>query len=109
MPHVRPTEYVRPPANYTLQYVEVIQRHHKRTPYASNIFHREDIAWDCPGQGPYAGGKARNAGDTAGVYLQAARGTGNPFERMYGVGFEGSSYTFPAITSYVLRISRTLV
>lgn len=33
---------------YTLQYVEVIHRHHKRTPYASNLFPAgEDLTWDC--------------------------------------------------------------
>ena len=74
MPHVRTQEYqcvtscsplqyyreitaeffiVRaPPKNYTLQYVEIIQRHHKRTPYASNTFFKEDIAWSCVGEGP---------------------------------------------------------
>lgn len=36
-----------PGKNYTLQYVEVIQRHHKRTPYASNTFFKEDVAWSC--------------------------------------------------------------
>ena len=41
-----------PPNNYTLQYVEIIQRHHKRTPYASNTFFKEDIAWSCAGEGP---------------------------------------------------------
>ena len=45
--------YIRvPPKNYTLQYVEIIQRHHKRTPYASNTFFKEDIAWSCVGEGP---------------------------------------------------------
>ena len=45
--------YIRtPPNNYTLQYVEIIQRHHKRTPYASNTFFKEDIAWSCVGEGP---------------------------------------------------------
>lgn len=47
MPHVRQREYVIPPSNYSLQYVEVIQRHHKRTPYASNTFPKEDGSWDC--------------------------------------------------------------
>lgn len=29
MPHVRTQEYIRPPEEYDLRYVEVIQRHHK--------------------------------------------------------------------------------
>ena len=98
MPHVRAAEYIRAPTNYTLVYVEVIQRHHKRTPYASNLFRPEDIQWDCTGQGPYVGGKGIDTGDTAGVYLQGARGTMNPFERQYATGFEGSTCQFPAST-----------
>lgn len=71
MPHVRTQEYkyvhpalplqepstefpyIRTPlSNYTLQYVEMIQRHHKRTPYGSNTFFKEDVAWSCVGDGP---------------------------------------------------------
>jgi hypothetical protein len=43
------------PESYTLQYVEVIQRHHKRTPYASNTFFKEDVEWGCVGSGPTFG------------------------------------------------------
>lgn len=43
------------PKGYTLEFVEVIQRHHKRTPYASNTFFKEDITWSCVGQGPIYG------------------------------------------------------
>lgn len=42
MPHVRAEEYQIPKKGYDLVYVEVIQRHHKRTPYASNTFFKED-------------------------------------------------------------------
>ena len=41
-----------PHKGYTLQYVEVIHRHHKRTPYSSNMFFKEDIEWSCVGEGP---------------------------------------------------------
>lgn len=37
MPHVRKQEYKVPSKEYTLEYVEVIHRHHKRTPYSSNL------------------------------------------------------------------------
>lgn len=37
MPHVRRAEYQVAPKEYNLEYVEVIHRHHKRTPYASNL------------------------------------------------------------------------
>ena len=73
MPHVRSREYKwvcfkspihssrthfeprNTPGNYSLEYVEVIQRHHKRTPYGSNIFFKEDVAWNCDGSGPLNG------------------------------------------------------
>lgn len=43
MPHVRAQEYKVPGAEYELVYVEAVQRHHKRTPYASNTLYREDV------------------------------------------------------------------
>ncbi|KAI3329723.1 histidine acid phosphatase [Ustulina deusta] len=53
MPHVRKSEYAKASAEYELRYVEVIQRHHKRTPYASNAFPVESYHWDCDDQGLY--------------------------------------------------------
>lgn len=47
MPHVRASEYIVPSPEYELKYVEVIQRHHKRTPYQSNTFPREDTSLSC--------------------------------------------------------------
>jgi len=50
MPHVGSAgfaTYPLPPVNMDLLYVEVVQRHHKRTPYASNTFPHEDISWSC--------------------------------------------------------------
>ncbi|KAK3997043.1 histidine phosphatase superfamily [Cladorrhinum sp. PSN332] len=46
MPHVRQKEYPFPSKNYELIYVEVIQRHHLRTPYSSNAFPIEP-PWNC--------------------------------------------------------------
>ncbi|KNX49838.2 hypothetical protein CNBG_9523 [Cryptococcus deuterogattii R265] len=71
MPHVRKQEYKVPSKEYELEYVEVIQRHHKRTPYASNTFFKEDISTD----------------------------TQNPFEYTVGPGFVNSTCQFPSITS----------
>jgi acid phosphatase len=98
MPHVRKSEYKIPSKEYELQYLEVIQRHHKRTPYASNLFFKEDIAWDCSNEGPYhhaKGGKTK----TTPIYWQAQTGSGNPFEYTVGPGFEGSTCRFPSITT----------
>ncbi|KAK4204786.1 histidine phosphatase superfamily [Triangularia verruculosa] len=47
MPHVRAKEYPQPPAHYELVYVEVIHRHHLRTPYSSNSFPTEPSPWNC--------------------------------------------------------------
>ncbi|KAK0613904.1 histidine phosphatase superfamily [Immersiella caudata] len=47
MPHVRDTEYIKPDDKYQLVYVELIHRHHKRTPYQDNSFPVEPYAWDC--------------------------------------------------------------
>lgn len=49
-----------PSKDFTLQYVEVIQRHHKRTPYGSNTFFKEDVTWSCVGQGALYGLKTSN-------------------------------------------------
>lgn len=54
MPHVRPSEYIKPSTAYELVYVEVIQRHHKRTPYLSNTYPHEDIPWDCSNTEEYS-------------------------------------------------------
>ncbi|KAI1343639.1 histidine acid phosphatase family protein [Xylariaceae sp. FL0016] len=96
MPHVRTSEYVRPPAEYTLRYVEVIQRHHKRTPYASNAFPVESYQWNCNGQGLYYYGQVFSDDK------QAARGywdqyisSLNPFTPTGWVG----TCQFPQITS----------
>ncbi|KAI5776907.1 histidine phosphatase superfamily [Geopyxis carbonaria] len=45
MPHASTPS--RPPRSHTLVYAEAIHRHHKRTPYASNLFPIETPPWDC--------------------------------------------------------------
>ncbi|KAI0443980.1 histidine acid phosphatase [Xylaria telfairii] len=65
MPHVRRSEYVRPENGFELVYVEVIQRHHKRTPYASNAFPVEPYHWDCDDQGLYYYGAPFGSGSGA--------------------------------------------
>ncbi|SGZ57183.1 CIC11C00000000788 [Sungouiella intermedia] len=47
MPHVRKLEYLVPESGFKLQYVEVIHRHHKRTPYQDNTFPEEDTELSC--------------------------------------------------------------
>ena len=46
MPHTNVKTYPKVnDSSYKLEYVEVIHRHHKRTPYAANTFPTEGYAW----------------------------------------------------------------
>ncbi|KAI0189874.1 histidine acid phosphatase [Astrocystis sublimbata] len=74
MPHVRKTEYVRPEGDeFELVYVEVIQRHHKRTPYAANAFPVEPYHWDCADEGLYYYGASFGSdADTGATSLDSA-------------------------------------
>ncbi|KXN85635.1 Lysophosphatidic acid phosphatase type 6 [Leucoagaricus sp. SymC.cos] len=98
MPHVRSMEYKSPSNDFELQFVEVIQRHHKRTPYASNTFFKEDISWDCNGSGPVVG-LASPKVDITQVEWQASVSSANPFTTLVGPGFPGSTCQFPSITA----------
>ncbi|KAF9450832.1 histidine phosphatase [Macrolepiota fuliginosa MF-IS2] len=102
MPHVRTKEYKTPSQDFELTFVELIHRHHKRTPYASNTFPVEGITWDCNGTGPVAG-LAR--------HWQASTPSANPFTTLASPGFVGSTYgsqcQFPSITGAGLDDSLT--
>ncbi|KAL1883964.1 hypothetical protein Daus18300_000072 [Diaporthe australafricana] len=106
MPHVRGSEYKVPSDEYELVYVELIHRHHKRTPYAANSFPVESYTWDCDDEGLYF--FARPFSDASSPDLNAGRNasalafwdgfTGfNPFGAIAS-GFKGSCQ-FPQITS----------
>ncbi|KAI0010052.1 phosphoglycerate mutase-like protein [Xylariaceae sp. FL0662B] len=97
MPHVRRTEYVRPSSSeYELQYVEVIQRHHKRTPYASNAFPVESYRWDCDDQGLYYYGRPFNGNRQAAEgFWQGYISPVNPYTP---AGWAGTCQ-FPQLTS----------
>ncbi|KAG6867355.1 hypothetical protein C0993_003853, partial [Termitomyces sp. T159_Od127] len=100
MPHVRTREYKAPSRDFALEYVEVIQRHHKRTPYASNTFFKEDIPWSCVGQGPLAGLKTASGPGTnaADIQWQAFSNPDNPWTKTVGPGFVGTTCQLPQIT-----------
>ncbi|KAF8347557.1 phosphoglycerate mutase-like protein, partial [Amanita rubescens] len=98
MPHVRQLEYITPPDNYTLEYVEVIQRHHKRTPYSSNTFFVEDIGWSCDHSGPVFGAIIPNEDVISGAEIQAYTDAQNPWTTSVGPGFSGSTCQFPQLT-----------
>ncbi|KPM41352.1 hypothetical protein AK830_g5179 [Neonectria ditissima] len=97
MPHVRKTEYVKPSADFDLEYVEVIQRHHKRTPYASNAFPVESYQWNCNDQGLYYFGKSftEHGKPAAETFWDGYISDINPFVPSGWVG----SCQFPQITA----------
>ncbi|KAF2460446.1 acid phosphatase [Lineolata rhizophorae] len=91
MPHVRRQEYPVAGDEYELVYVEVIHRHHKRTPYASNCFVNEPYPWDCtnahlfyygqPSQSSAPPEDAPDAApDAAPAYWTIQHGSTNPFQ-----------------------------
>ncbi|KAF7519072.1 hypothetical protein G7054_g13212 [Neopestalotiopsis clavispora] len=100
MPHARKTEYPIPSnSDLTLKYVEVIQRHHKRTPYASNAFPVEPYQWNCDDQGLFYYGQHlptdSGRGSSAYTYWDVFNSSINPFVPSGWIG----SCQFPQITS----------
>ncbi|TGJ79862.1 hypothetical protein E0Z10_g8904 [Xylaria hypoxylon] len=97
MPHVRKQEYVRADKEFELRYVEVIQRHHKRTPYASNAFPVESYHWDCDDQGLYYYGApfGNDGRHPASGFWKGFRSSVNPFVLSGWIG----TCQFPQITA----------
>ncbi|KAH7127872.1 histidine phosphatase superfamily [Dactylonectria estremocensis] len=100
MPHARKREYVKASRDYELEYVEVIQRHHKRTPYASNAFPVEPYQWNCDNQGLYFFGrpftqKGKSAAEAYWAGVPADGSDVNPFVPSGWIG----SCQFPQITA----------
>ena len=102
MPHVRSQEYKVPPADYRLAYVEVIHRHHKRTPYQSNTFPKEQSSWHCNDQALFYYGAPADA-LAAQISWSISQSPLNPF---YQSGFANSTCQFPQITEEGLLDSR---
>ncbi|KAH8904024.1 histidine acid phosphatase [Coniochaeta sp. PMI_546] len=103
MPHVRKDTYTVAPSDYELAYVELIHRHHKRTPYASNSFPVESYPWTCIDQGLFYFGRSFDAGapPSAETYWAGFTSPINPFVPS---GFQGDCQ-FPQITSEGLEDS----
>ncbi|OLN86162.1 Counting factor 60 [Colletotrichum chlorophyti] len=96
MPHVRKTEYVKPSDEYELKYVELIHRHHKRTPYASNAFPVEPYQWNCDEQGLfYYGEPFASRNKPAKTYWKVYISPVNPFVPAGWIG----TCQFPQITA----------
>lgn len=97
MPHVRASEYPKVNSSFELEYVEVIHRHHKRTPYAANTFPRENYPWYCDDEGLfYYGAPLPTAGanHSADSYWSVYTSASNP---LAPEGFNGTCQ-FPQIT-----------
>ncbi|THV71438.1 hypothetical protein D6C98_04166 [Aureobasidium pullulans] len=98
MPHVRASEYPKVNSSYKLEYVHIIHRHHKRTPYAANTFPREPYAWECSDEGLYyhaAPFTGANANSSASTYWSVFTSASNP---LAPEGFNGTCQ-FPQLTS----------
>ncbi|KAK0741784.1 histidine phosphatase superfamily [Apiosordaria backusii] len=98
MPHVRKREYPRPSSEYELVYVEVIHRHHLRTPYASNAFPIEPEPWNCDDIGlfQYSSPLTPNSHESTPSYHSPFTSPMNPFLPS-PAGLQGSC-NFPQIT-----------
>ncbi|KAF3926727.1 hypothetical protein ABW21_db0205237 [Orbilia brochopaga] len=105
MPHVNPRTYSTPPDRFELVYVEVIHRHHKRTPYQDNTFPAESYSWDCSDQGLFVYGRPLgpdvDTDASAQVYWRVQSNPVNPFP---ATGFSGNCQ-FPQITRHGLEDS----
>ncbi|KXX75008.1 Counting factor 60 [Madurella mycetomatis] len=97
MPHVRREEYIRAPPEYELVYVELIHRHHKRTPYSSNAFPAEPYPWNCDDQALYYHGEPidGHAQKATPAYWKGYTSPANPFTPS---GWRGTCQ-FPQITT----------
>lgn len=97
MPHVRSSEYKVPESEYSLQYVEVIHRHHKRTPYQSNTFPQEDVLLSCSStQNFYFGQVIDHPDQSIDIGWSNVQDPINPFSYDHP-GFNGTCQ-FPQIT-----------
>ncbi|KAL8751599.1 MAG: hypothetical protein Q9184_006021 [Pyrenodesmia sp. 2 TL-2023] len=97
MPHVRRAEYPKVNSSYVLEYVEVIHRHHKRTPYASNTFPVEAYPWYCDNEALFYYGAplpTHSANHSANTYWSVYISSSNPLAPR---GFSGTCQ-FPQIT-----------
>ena len=89
MPHANTQTYRKADSSYKLEYVELIHRHHKRTPYAANTFPRESYTWDCDNEGLFYGGKPIHpyGNESAQTYWQVYNTAANP---LAPEGFNGT-------------------
>jgi acid phosphatase len=105
MPHTNIHTYPKASPEFTLEYVEVIHRHHKRTPYADNTFPIETDSWDCTDEALFYAAQPfpplPSDAAAASTYWSVYTSPSNPFAP---TGFNGTCQ-FPQITRQGLRDS----
>ncbi|KAI5357717.1 Putative histidine phosphatase superfamily [Septoria linicola] len=94
MPHVHPDTYPVAKEAFQLEYVEIIQRHHKRTTYASNTFPVEVDTWFCDDERLIFGGEPTAGSPAAKTHWKVYSADSNPLTPQ---GFVGTCQ-FPQIT-----------
>ncbi|PHH61574.1 hypothetical protein CDD81_8155 [Ophiocordyceps australis] len=95
MPHVRRAEYPQPGPEWELRYVELMHRHHKRTPYPSNGFPIEPYPWNCDDVWLSLRAQPLPGPEPAAAHRQAFESAVNPFA---APGWTGTC-AFPQITA----------
>ncbi|KAK7207489.1 histidine phosphatase superfamily [Myxozyma melibiosi] len=95
MPHVRAREY-KVPTGYSLEYLEVIHRHHKRTPYASNLFPKEDIPLSCDNTKMFFYAATKNGVESTSIWWKDYVDEDNPM--MFVDNGFNSTCQFPQIS-----------
>lgn len=103
MPHVNVNTY-EIPANFSLKYVEVIHRHHKRTPYSSNMFPKVELDFDCDDVRLFYGAsyKLHNSSNQWSSFVNVQRSqtiiTNGPLQKLVK-GTDNGKCSFPQISS----------
>ena len=97
MPRVNPETYPVADEEYEMEYVELIQRHQKRTPYAANVFPTESDTWLCDDELLFFGGEPTGEGalGSTHTYHHVYTSDANPLTPL---GFNGTCQ-FPQITT----------
>lgn len=102
MPHTTKGSYIRP-EGYELEYVEVLHRHHLRTPYRSNTFPQDSFAISCNDIKQFHFAEA--ASSAVHVYWDVQKVVKGPLLSLYE-GYLNTSCQLPQITDSGLSNSK---
>ncbi|GME70592.1 unnamed protein product [Ambrosiozyma monospora] len=108
-PHVRSDIYPTVDSKYKLQYVEVVHRHHKRSPYSSNTFPEEQLGVYCTNDTVNGGSTAIHgasfANSSLAVNWHPYLDPTNPFSRQAPYFDQGLTCQLPQLTTSGLQDS----